>query len=155
MTVMHTDWQGILEQAESLVSGEPDLIANSANLVALLFHAMPDVNWVGVYLMRDGELVVGPFQGKPACVRIPVGRGVCGKAAARRESIIVDDVHGFDGHIACDPDSRSEIVVPLIHEDTLLGVLDVDSPRPARFTPSDRRGLEAVGAALCASQRRS
>ncbi len=148
MTVMHTDWQGIVEQAESLVSGEPDLIANSANLVALLFHAMPDVNWVGVYLMRDGELVVGPFQGKPACVRIPVGRGVCGTAAARVETVVVEDVHAFDGHIACDTASNSEIVVPLIGTDGLIGVLDVDSPEFARFNADDREGLEAIGRIL-------
>ncbi|HSN71830.1 MAG TPA: GAF domain-containing protein, partial [Steroidobacteraceae bacterium] len=121
-------YRTLLEDLEALTAGEPDLIANLANAAALIYHALPDVNWAGFDLLRAGELVVGPFQGKPACVRIAIGRGVCGTAAARRETVIVADVHAFDGHIACDAASNSEIVVPLLRDETLLGVLDVDSP---------------------------
>lgn len=138
----------IIAQARALVAGETDLVANAANLTSLLYHALADVSWVGFYFLKDGELVVGPYQGKPACVRIPLGKGVCGTAAARRETLIVDDVHAFDGHIACDPDSKSEIVVPVIVEGTLIGVLDVDSVSPSRFGPDDRRLLEEVVAVL-------
>jgi L-methionine (R)-S-oxide reductase len=134
--------------ARGLLAGESDLIANGANLSALLYHSLPKVNWVGVYLLRDRELVVGPFQGKPACVRIALGEGVCGTAAARRETLVVDDVSHFPGHIACDADSRSEIVIPLLRNGTLLGVLDIDSPVPGRFDASDRAGLEAIAALL-------
>ncbi|HET6726345.1 MAG TPA: GAF domain-containing protein [Gammaproteobacteria bacterium] len=138
----------LVEQARSLTHGERDFIANAANLSALLFHALPQVNWVGFYLLKDGELVVGPFQGKPACIRIPMGKGVCGVAAARRESLVVEDVNAFDGHIFCDSVSLSEIVVPLVAGDDLLGVLDIDSPHLARFDAEDRAGLEQIAAVL-------
>jgi L-methionine (R)-S-oxide reductase len=131
-------------QARALLEGERDPIANAANLAALIWHTLPDLNWAGFYLLKDGELVLGPFQGKPACVRIALGKGVCGTAAARREIVIVRDVHAFPGHIACDSASNSEIVVPLVRQDTLLGVLDLDSPRPARFDDVDRAGLETL-----------
>lgn len=134
-------------QLESLLHGERDPIANAANTAALLFHSLPDVNWAGFYFLREnGELVVGPFQGKPACVRIPAGRGVCGEAAARGQSILVDDVNAFSGHIACDPVSRSELVVPLISNGDILGVLDIDSPLRARFEEHDREGIERATA---------
>ena len=131
-------------QLEALLQGERDFIANAANTAALLFHTLPDVNWAGFYLLEREELVLGPFQGKPACVRIQVGRGVCGTAVARRESIVVADVHQFPGHIACDGTSRSELVVPLLAGDVLWGVLDLDSPEPARFDDDDRRGCEKL-----------
>lgn len=153
LTDMPTDWAGIRAQAEALVAGEPDAVANAANLSSLLFHAMPAVNWVGFYFLKSGELVVGPFQGRPACVRIPLGQGVCGTAAARRETVRVADVHAFDGHIACDAASNSEIVVPLVRDDDLVGVLDVDSPEFGRFTEEDRDGLEAVAAVFVAAYR--
>lgn len=130
--------------AQGLVSGESDLIANCANLSALLFHSLPDINWAGFYLLRDGELVVGPFQGKPACVRIALGEGVCGTAASRRETLIVDNVENFPGHIACDVDSRSEIVIPIMAGKELIGVLDIDAPIAARFDEADRAGLETL-----------
>ncbi len=130
--------------AVHLLEGERDPIANAANLASLMYHVLPDVNWVGFYFLRSGELVLGPFQGKPACVRIPFGKGVCGTAAERREAIIVPDVHAFPGHIACDVDSRSELVVPLIREGKLLGVLDLDSPKPGRFDEEDRRGCQEL-----------
>ncbi|WP_455385978.1 GAF domain-containing protein [Acidihalobacter prosperus] len=132
-------------QARSLLAGERDLIAKAANFAALTFGALPDVNWAGFYLFDGTELVVGPFQGKPACVRIPLGRGVCGTAALHRETQLVEDVHAFPGHIACDAASRSELVVPLAYADgSLLGVWDVDSPLPARFDDADRAGMEAL-----------
>ncbi len=131
-------------QLASLTAGETDPIANAANLAALLYHALPDINWAGFYFARGEELVLGPFQGKPACVRIALGKGVCGTAAARRATVVVADVHAFAGHIACDPDSRSEIVVPLVTSEGLFGVLDVDSPQPDRFDVHDREGLEAL-----------
>ena len=137
-------YQSLAEELAALLSGERDLIANTANTGALLFHRLPDVNWVGFYFCRGNELVLGPFQGKPACVRIAVGRGVCGTAAARRETVVVPDVHAFPGHIACDAASRSEIVVPVVDGDRLLGVLDVDSPLVGRFDAADARGLERV-----------
>ena len=127
-----------------LLDGEPDLVANAANTAALLYHALPEVNWAGFYFLRGEELVVGPFQGKPACVRIRLGQGVCGTAAARRSTVVVPDVDKFPGHIACDVASRSEIVVPLLAGDELLGVLDLDSPRRERFDDADRRGLERL-----------
>jgi len=126
----------------ALIEGESDFIANLANSAALLYHSLPDLNWAGYYLLKDGGLVVGPFQGKPACVRIVLGKGVCGTAAQRRETVIVRDVHEFPGHIACDAASNSEIVVPIIRNGELLGVLDLDSPKQARFDEDDRRGLE-------------
>jgi GAF domain-containing protein len=134
----------------ALISGERDAIANAANAAALLYFGLPDVNWAGVYLLRGGELVVGPFQGRPACVRIALGRGVCGTAALRRTTIVVPDVHEFPGHIACDGASASEIVVPLLSGSRLVGVLDLDSPRRARFTEVDARGLEEFAATLVA-----
>ncbi|MEU1984808.1 GAF domain-containing protein [Nocardia sp. NPDC019395] len=137
-------YRQLTDQAAALVSGEPDRIANAANLSALLYHSLPEVNWAGFYFHDGHELVVGPFQGKPACVRIALGAGVCGTAAHTRRTQLVRDVHTFPGHIACDADTRSEIVVPLVRADTLVGVLDLDSPSPARFDDTDRRGLEAV-----------
>ena len=128
----------------ALLSGERDLIANAANTAALIFAALPGLNWAGFYLYKSGELVLGPFQGRPACVRIAMGKGVCGTAAARRETVLVEDVHAFAGHIACDSASSSEIVVPLIRSAELLGVLDLDSPQHARFDASDARGLETI-----------
>jgi len=130
----------------ALLSGEPDLVACAANTAALLYWSLPGLNWAGFYLVepRSGDLVVGPFQGKPACVRIAIGKGVCGTAAARRETIVVADVHAFPGHIACDSASNSEVVVPIIDGDRLIGVLDLDSPMTGRFDETDARGLEAL-----------
>ena len=135
-------------QLRALLTGERDWLANLANTSALIFHALPRLNWAGFYLWRGGELVVGPFQGKPACVRIKSGRGVCGGAVARRRSLVVADVLTFPGHIACDAASRSELVVPMLRGDTLLGVLDLDSPQPGRFDEEDRVGCERMMAAL-------
>ena len=136
----------LLAALAGLLAGERDPIANMANTAALLFGMLPELNWAGFYRWQgpwpQGELVVGPFQGKPACVRIAPGRGVCGTAAARRHTLLVPDVHAFDGHIACDPASRSELVVPLLREGRVLGVLDLDSPRPGRFDGADARLLE-------------
>ncbi|MEE9142757.1 MAG: GAF domain-containing protein [Gammaproteobacteria bacterium] len=141
-----TFFKELEQQAGGLLAGETDRVANAANLTAVLFEVLADVNWVGVYYLKDGELVVGPFQGRPACVRIPIGKGVCGTAAERRESVRVADVHEFEGHIACDPVSRSELVVPLLDGDTLIGVLDLDSPLPDRFDEVDQGGLERIAA---------
>ena len=124
----------------ALLAGERDLIANAANTAALIYDALPGLNWAGFYLYKSGELVLGPFQGKPACVRIAIGKGVCGTAAARRETVVVEDVHAFPGHIACDSASNSEIVIPLVRGGELLGVLDLDSPKLARFGAADARG---------------
>jgi L-methionine (R)-S-oxide reductase len=137
-------YQELRSQLTSLLEGEPDAIANAANTAALLYHSMPDVNWVGFYLFKSNELVLGPFQGKPACVRIPLGKGVCGTAAERRQSIVVPDVNAFPGHIACDSASRSELVVPLVRHGALLGVLDLDSPMLGRFDETDRAGCESL-----------
>ena len=137
-------YEELLRQTSGLLSGERDLIANSANLSALIWQLVPDLNWAGFYFVKGGELVLGPFQGKPACVRIAIGKGVCGTAVSRRETVLVKDVHAFPGHIACDAASRSEIVVPLYRGDRLIGVWDVDSPLPARFDDDDRRGMEAL-----------
>ncbi|MEZ5461234.1 GAF domain-containing protein [Dokdonella sp.] len=134
----------LASQARGLLHGERDRIANAANLAALAWHALPAINWCGFYFFDGRELVVGPFQGKPACVRIAMGRGVCGTAASTRETQMVDDVHAFEGHIACDAASRSEIVVPLILDGELLGVWDVDSPELGRFDDEDRRGMMAL-----------
>jgi GAF domain-containing protein len=141
----------LLQLAAGAFTDERDPWANSANAAALVFEALPDLNWAGFYFLRGGELVVGPFQGRVACVRIPVGDGVCGTAAARRATVIVPDVHAFPGHIACDSASNSEIVVPLVAGDRLIGVLDLDSPRFDRFTPDDARLLEALAAQLVAA----
>jgi len=136
----------------ALIAGETDWTANLANASALLFHSLPDLNWAGFYLLKQDELVVGPFQGKPACVRIAMGKGVCGTAAVRRECVIVTNVHEFPGHIACDSASNSEIVVPMIRGDALLGVLDLDSPTIGRFDEEDRDGLERFVATLVNNQ---
>ena len=141
----------LLEQARGLMYGEHDRTANAANLSALLFNSLPDLNWAGFYFFDGTELVVGPFQGLPACVRIPLDKGVCGAAASSRQPQRVDDVHAFPGHIACDAASRSEIVVPLVHNGQLVGVLDIDSPLPARFDADDQAGIEAIAAAWVAT----
>ncbi len=130
-------------QARALFAGEKDAVANAANLSALLFGALPDLNWAGFYFVRSNELVLGPFQGKVACVRIAMGKGVCGTAAMRRETLIVADVHAFPGHIACDAASQSEIVIPLSQGGRVWGVLDLDSPKLARFGAADAAGLES------------
>lgn len=139
-------YQELCAQLASLLEGEQDSIANAANTAALLYHALPDVNWAGFYFLRDGELVLGPFQGKPACVRIPLGKGVCGTAAQLRQTVVVADVAAFAGHIACDSSSRAELVVPLVKDGVLLGVLDLDSPSLGRFDLADRAGCEGVAA---------
>lgn len=144
-------YRELIQGLQGLVAGERDLIANLANSSALLFQSLPDLNWAGFYLLKDGELVVGPFQGKPACVRIAMGKGVCGTAAAQRTTQLVRDVHEFPGHIACDAVSNSEIVVPMIRNGELLGVLDLDSPKLARFDEEDKKGLEQFVAALLAA----
>jgi GAF domain-containing protein len=135
-------YRDLARSLEAVHAGETDAHANLANAAALLGHALDRINWCGFYLLRGEELVLGPFQGKPACVRIALGRGVCGAAAARRETLVVPDVHAFPDHIACDAASRSEIVVPILDGAALRGVLDVDSPEPARFDDEDRAGLE-------------
>jgi GAF domain-containing protein len=135
-------YEELTRSLAALLEGETDALANVANAVSLLAHSLDRVNWCGFYVLRGEDLVLGPFQGKPACVRIPVGKGVCGEAAARRQTIVVPDVNRFPGHIACDPASRSEIVVPILEKDLLRGVLDVDSPEPGRFDEEDRAGLE-------------
>lgn len=140
----HELYARLAQEMRGLIAGETDFIANLANAAALIYHSLPDLNWAGFYLLKQGELVVGPFQGKPACVRIAMGKGVCGTAALQRTTIIVRDVHEFPGHIACDSASNSEIVVPLIRGSELLGVLDLDSPKFARFDDGDQRGLEGL-----------
>ncbi len=134
----------LLAQARALVHGETDRTANAANLSALVYHALPQLNWVGFYFFDGTELVVGPFQGLPACVRIPLHKGVCGAAASTRQTQRVDDVDAFPGHIACDSASRSELVVPLVHDGALVGVFDLDSPVTSRFDADDQAGLEAI-----------
>ena len=142
----------LLQQARALMAGESDRVANAANLAALVYHALPDLNWVGFYFFDGVELVVGPFQGLPACVRIPLDKGVCGAAASTRQTQRIDDVHAFPGHIACDSASNSELVVPLVAADgSLLGVFDLDSPKHARFDADDQAGLEALAFALIQS----
>lgn len=143
----------LLAQAEAILDGETDRIANAANLSALVYHALPELNWVGFYFYDGTELVVGPFQGLPACVRIPLDKGVCGAAARTRTTQRVADVHAFPGHIACDSASRSELVVPLAEGDSLVGVFDLDSPVPDRFDVEDQAGLEAIAAAFLRSLR--
>ncbi len=144
-------YAGLAEQARGLLHGERNLIANAANFAALVWHAVPDLNWCGFYLYDGTELVVGPFQGKPACVRIALGKGVCGTAATTRQTQLVHDVNAFDGHIACDSASQSEVVVPLFDGERLLGVWDVDSPSIARFDDGDRVGMENLCAVFMAS----
>ncbi len=141
MTPVYDD---LLSDLRGLFDGETDLIANAANAAAAMWQYLPDINWAGFYFLKGDILVLGPFAGKPACVRIPLGRGVCGTAAANRATIVVPDVHAFPGHIACDSASNSEIVVPLIRNGVVIGVLDIDSPRLDRFQHDDRIGCEAV-----------
>ena len=141
-------YHDLLAALDALTADEPDAIANMANAAALVWQYLPDLNWAGFYRLVGGELVLGPFQGKPACIRIAVGQGVCGAAAASLATQLVADVHAFPGHIACDAASRSELVVPLVHDGRLLGVLDLDSPLPARFDAEDAAGCEALAALL-------
>jgi len=143
-------YRQLKEQLAAVLEGERDWLANCANMAALLYEMLPDLNWAGFYLLRGEELVLGPFQGKAACVRIPLGRGVCGTAAQERRTVVVPDVHAFPGHIACDAASQSEIVVPLLQGSRLLGVLDLDSPVRARFAAEDAEGLGAAVAVLIA-----
>jgi GAF domain-containing protein len=155
-----TRYRTLAASLEALLAGEPDPIANAANTAALIWHGLDELNWAGFYLRQGDTLVLGPFQGKPACVRIPIGRGVCGAAAARRKTIVVADVHAFAGHIACDAASNSEIVVPLFSvpgnaDSPLFGVLDLDSPRRARFGEVDRAGLETLARILERSLQRA
>jgi len=147
------DYVLLNSQLRALLEDEPDALAATCNFVALLYNAMEDVNWLGVYVLRKNELVLGPFQGKPACVHIALGDGVCGTAAATRLTQRVDDVHSFPGHIVCDADSRSELVVPLVVAEDLIGVLDIDSPSLARFSEPDRRGVEELCATFCHIQQ--
>ncbi len=149
-------YQSLAEELDALLRGEADPVANAANAAAAIYHSLPELNWAGFYFLRGEELVLGPFQGQPACVRIPLGKGVCGTAAAQRRSLLVPDVHAFPGHIACDANSRSELVVPLLINDgpvgdglaktSLLGVLDLDSPLRGRFDSVDQAGCEALAA---------
>ena len=150
-----TDYPLLESQYVAIAGDEQDALANSSNFVALLFNALDDINWLGIYVLRGDELVLGPFQGKPACVRIPVGNGVCGAAAATLETQRVPDVHAFPGHIVCDADSRSEIVVPLVVNGELIGVLDIDSPSLDRFSEADQEGVESVCRAFCRVQANS
>src|SRR5881227_818981 len=138
----------LASQLSSLLAGERDLVANAANFSSLVFHALPDLNWAGFYFAKDGELVLGPFQGKPACMRIRVGQGVCGTGASKCETVIVPNVHEFPGHIACDSASNSEIVVPLMKDSRLIGVLDLDSPSIGRFDADDADGLQKLARIL-------
>lgn len=142
--LVDTNYTQLHQQLKSLLDGESDALANSANFVALLFAGMTDINWVGIYVLRDDELVLGPFQGLPACVRIPMGHGVCGTSASKGQTLRIPDVYKFAGHIACDPASRSELVVPLRIANSLVGVLDIDSPTPGRFSAADQAGIERL-----------
>ncbi len=144
-------WADINAAAAGLIAGEQDAIANMANIAALLWQALPHINWAGFYRFDGTELVLGPFQGKAACIRIPLDRGVCGAAARLRATQLVEDVHAFPGHIACDAASRSELVVPIVANGTLIGVLDIDSPEPARFAAEDAAGAEALVALFAAT----
>ncbi len=144
-----TDYELLDGQLRALISDEPDALASAANFVALLYNALDDVNWLGIYVLRRDELVLGPFQGQPACTHIALGSGVCGTAAAERKTRRVADVHAFPGHIVCDVASRSEIVVPLLDGDTLTGVLDIDSPSLGRFSEADQAGVEKLCATYC------
>jgi GAF domain-containing protein len=144
-------YDALVRDLTHLLGAERDLVANASQTAALIWHALPDLNWAGFYFHKDGELVVGPFQGLPACVRIALDRGVCGAAASRRQSIVVPDVHAFPGHIACDSRSRSELVVPIVAAGELRGVFDMDSPSPARFDDADRIGIERLVAAFAAA----
>jgi L-methionine (R)-S-oxide reductase len=146
-------YTSLQSQLGSLLETENDFIANAANFSALLYHSLPDLNWAGFYLVKDNQLVLGPFQGKPACVRIEIGKGVCGTAANLRETVVVEDVNQFPGHIACDSESNSEIVVPLIKDVDLIGVLDLDSPLRGRFDDEDARGLNGLVSVFLQSTR--
>ncbi|HTV89164.1 MAG TPA: GAF domain-containing protein [Stellaceae bacterium] len=146
-------YDGLAKQLAALIAGETDLVANASNMAALVYHGLTDLNWAGFYFARGDELVLGPFQGKPACVRIAWGAGVCGTAAAAGRAIVVPDVDAFPGHIACDAASRSELVVPLVAEDRVAGVFDLDSPRMARFDEADRAGIEHLVAIFLAHHR--
>ena len=137
-------YRDLAVELDGLLADEPDFVANAANAAAAIYYSLPDLNWAGFYFLRGHELVLGPFQGRPACVRIPVGKGVCGAAATNRQTVLVPDVEAFPGHIACDPASRSELVVPLFAGATLLGVLDLDSPVVRRFDVDDHAGCEAM-----------
>jgi L-methionine (R)-S-oxide reductase len=141
---MTVNYELLEKQFAALADGEEDRLALSTNFVALLYAEIPDINWLGLYILRGSELVLGPFQGLPACTRIPLGRGVCGTAVEKMATLRIDDVHAFEGHIACDPASRSELVVPLISDDKVFAVLDIDSPDRARFTPEDQAGAERL-----------
>ncbi|MCI8385442.1 MAG: GAF domain-containing protein [Acutalibacter sp.] len=143
---MKTDYSFLLKQARALTEGVRHPVPNLANLSALLWQSLPDINWAGFYFTAKGELLLGPFQGKPACVRIPWGKGVCGTAAQRAETLLVPDVHLFPGHIACDSASRSEVVAPILTAGQVVGVLDIDSPLPSRFTEEDAQGLTQLAA---------
>jgi L-methionine (R)-S-oxide reductase len=143
-----TTYLELAEELDALLAGERDRVANAANAAAAIYHALDALNWAGFYFLRDSELILGPFQGRPACVRIPLGKGVCGTAAIKRRSVLVPDVTAFPGHIACDTESRSELVVPLLVSNRLLGVLDLDSPLPARFDAADQAGCERLAAVL-------
>ena len=146
------DYTLLDSQLRALLANETDALASASNFVALLYNAMDDINWLGIYVLRGDELVLGPFQGKPACVHIDIGSGVCGTAAATLQTQRVADVHQFEGHIACDADSRSELVVPLISNGHLIGVLDIDSPTPDRFTETDQLGVERLCTSFCELQ---
>lgn len=148
------DFNLLDSQLRVLLGDETDALANVSNFIALLYNAIDDIHWTGIYVLRDNELVLGPFQGKPACVRISVGSGVCGTAAATLETQRVADVHQFDEHIACDPDSRSELVVPLLTNGELIGVLDIDSASPDRFSAADQAGVERLCESFCEIQSR-
>lgn len=147
-----SDYILLESQFAALVGNETDALANASNFVGLLFSAIADINWLGIYVLRGDELVLGPFQGKPACVRIPMGSGVCGTAAATRQTQRIADVHAFPGHIVCDADSRSELVVPLLVRNNLTGVLDIDSPLLDRFSAVDQAGIELLAGAYCELQ---
>jgi len=147
-------YRNVARELEALIAGEADRIANAANMAALIYHRLPDLNWAGFYFRQGAELVLGPFEGRPACVRIPMGQGVCGTAVVRAATVLVPDVHEFPGHIACDAASRSELVVPLIEAGEVLGVLDLDSPLLARFDEVDQEGCEGLVALFIDHHRR-
>lgn len=144
-------YEELCERLHDLLEGETDFVANAANAASLLFHSLPEVNWAGFYILRNSGLIVGPFQGKPACVRIELGKGVCGVAARTRETVLVPDVTKFAGHIACDPESKAEIAIPLLNWGSLIGILDLDSPTLNRFDEDDQEGLEAFASVFVAS----
>ena len=150
--MIKTDYQLLKSQLHALLDGERDALAATSNFVAVLYNAITEINWLGIYVLRGDELVLGPFQGKPACVNIPLDGGVCGAAASTLQTQRVADVHAFPGHIACDVDSRSELVVPLVVHDQLIGVLDIDSPITRRFSVEDQAGVETLCATFCALQ---